>query len=336
MRHEKTIKLSLTAVWMLILILDGKTALDGMQDGLKICMETLIPALFPFLFLSSVISGNLPDNCPGFLSRLIRITGIPDYVAMILPIGWLGGYPIGARCASELHSSGSISVEEATDLTVICNAAGPAFLFGVLLPLFRDKRTVLWLWGIHLVSAVLVGSGRRTESRPAAYTHITASSFGALMNGAIRTMASVCGCVILFRTVLAFLDRWLFWLIPAEWNALCSGILELSNGSLRLSGIPDEDLRFLIASVLLGFGGICVHLQTLSVFPQIRYKLYLSGKLRQTVYSFILASAMIAVRRDHFFLGSILVLGIFLSTVIRKHPMMGRQNSGSNPASFDV
>ena len=36
---------------MLALILDSRTALAGAVQGVELCLKTLIPFLFPFLFL---------------------------------------------------------------------------------------------------------------------------------------------------------------------------------------------------------------------------------------------------------------------------------------------
>ena len=91
MDKGRTVKLTMASLGMLILILDGKTALTGIREGLKVCMETLIPALFPFLFISSVISGNLLRDSRGFIGKLLKKFGVPEYAAGILPIGWLGG-----------------------------------------------------------------------------------------------------------------------------------------------------------------------------------------------------------------------------------------------------
>ena len=44
---------------ILVLILDGKTALAGAMAGMELCMKTVIPSLFPFLFLCSLLTNSL-------------------------------------------------------------------------------------------------------------------------------------------------------------------------------------------------------------------------------------------------------------------------------------
>ena len=42
---------------MLMLILDGRTALTGAAEGIDLCIRTVIPALFPFFVLSPLLMG---------------------------------------------------------------------------------------------------------------------------------------------------------------------------------------------------------------------------------------------------------------------------------------
>ena len=52
-------------------------------------------------------------------------------------------------------------------------------------------------------------------------------------------MATVCGWVELFRVLLAFLKRWIFWILPAAVHVAVTGILELSNGCCELLSVAD-------------------------------------------------------------------------------------------------
>ena len=42
-----------------ILILDSRTALIGAQEGIVLCLQTVIPSLFPFFMLSNLLTGSL-------------------------------------------------------------------------------------------------------------------------------------------------------------------------------------------------------------------------------------------------------------------------------------
>ena len=114
-------------------------------------------------------------------------------------------------------------------------------------------------------------------------------TFAQAMDRSIRVMATVCGWVILFRTIIAYLERWFLWMIPSWGQVLVKGTLELANGCCSLMHIESEAMRFVIASGLLSIGGICVAMQTASVSEKLGMGLYLPGKLLQTLLSIILA-----------------------------------------------
>ena len=249
---------ALCALGMLVLILDSSTALAGAADGVSLCLGTLIPGLFPFFVLSSLLTASLPRGG-------------------LVAAGILGGYPVGARSAAQAYRSGQLNRTEAARMAVLCNCPGPAFLFGVAGQIFSPKQTVL-LWAVYLVSVAclwIVMPGTLTLSP--VRVHFTIND---AVSGALRSMAGVCGWVILMRTMLAVLQRWVLWLLPLWVQAAICGALEITNGLLMLRGV-EEKLRFLLAAGMLGFGGICVTMQTLGVTQELSMKTYFPGKLFQ-------------------------------------------------------
>ena len=242
---------------MLVLILDSPAALYGAAEGVELCLRTLIPGLFPFFVLSGMLTASLPRGG-------------------LAAAGILGGYPVGAKNAAQSYHSGQLSKVDAERMAVLWNCPGPSFLFGVAGRLFTPGRTVL-LWGIYLTSTAVLWLLLPRSHCTAAPKNITLPE---AMQSALRAMASVCGWVMLMRTVLAVLDRWVLWLLP-EWGwAAAAGLLELTNGMVML-GAVEENLRFTLAAGLLGFGGICVAMQTMAVTGGLSMKRYFPGKVLQ-------------------------------------------------------
>ncbi len=309
MDKHKRFTLVLSALGVLILILDGKTAVSGIQSGLSMCLQTLIPGLFPFLFLSSVLTASLSGNQVSFLAPLEKLCRIPASGSSVLLIGWLGGFPVGARAASDLYKKQILTIPDASRLAVFCNNAGPAFLFGVISSFFPNRKTVFALWIIQLMSGILAGLILPSGKTDSVVTQPPSNvSLQTILQHSLKSMGCICGWVVLFRMVLEFLDRWLLWLLPGEAQVLLVGILELSNGCLMLSRIPRAEIRFILASMMLSFGGFCILLQTRSVFPEINMLLYLKGKLLQMLFSFLLSVLIISLHRKAFILAGCCVV----------------------------
>ena len=86
---------------MLLLILDTKTAIQGAQEGIRLCIMTVIPSLFPFFVLSSLLTGALTGVRLRFLRPIGKLCRMPAGSESLLLIGMLGGYPTGAKSAAD-------------------------------------------------------------------------------------------------------------------------------------------------------------------------------------------------------------------------------------------
>lgn len=280
-------------IGMCVLILDGKTALTGAQAGIEQCLKAVIPALFPFFLLSNLLVGSLWGKSLPLLTPAARLLGIPQGGESLLVPGFLGGYPVGIQSIAQLYSSGQLGKEDACRLTSFLGQPGPAFLFGMVAPMLDEPKKAWVLWGIILYSALLVSLlSYGTNSGIHLSKGQTATLPGA-MNASLFAMGKVCGWVILFQVILAFLRRWALWYFDDAGIAAIGGFLELSGGCLLLKTVQPDSLRFLIACGILSFGGLCVAMQTVSVLENLPSVPYLVGKLLQTLFSLLLAGACI-------------------------------------------
>ena len=281
----------LCAFGLLILILDTKTALMGAYDGLTVCIQSVIPSLFPFFVLSGMLTGVLMGTDFKILAPIGRLCGMPRGSESILLTGLIGGYPIGAQAVSDAYNRGQLCRKDALRMLGFCSNAGPSFLFGMVACKFSSIRFAWLLWGIHIVSAILTGILLPEKSSSSAVVIRNISlDFASSMQSALKAMAAVCGWVILFRCVITFLQRWILWLLPVESQVAVIGILELANGCLGLDSIASENNRFIVCSGILALGGVCVAMQTASVTGKLGMGYYFFGKLLQCVISLILSS----------------------------------------------
>lgn len=321
---------------MLLLILDAKTALAGAREGISLCISAVIPSLFPFFVLTNLLTGSLVGAGTRFLRPLGRLCGIPEGGESLLITGLLGGYPAGAGCIRQAYDAGQLSPSDARRLLGFCSNAGPSFLFGLVAMKFPSLHMAWVLWGIHILSAFLVGIALpgKTTARISPLRGANISVSGALKTS-LRTMASVCGWVVIFRVVIAMLSRWCLWLLPREGQLAVIGILELTNGCCDLEQIGSVGLRFLFAAGLLGFGGLCVVMQTASVVGDLGIKTYLLGRILCAIFSVLLA----AVYQSLFFgeagfSAPILILLVIAAAVLVI--LVKKRKNSSIPAAIGV
>ena len=272
------------ALAMMVLILDARTAMNGAAEAVRLCLSTIVPSLFPFFVITILLTGMIASCHFPILAPLGKRLRLPQNGEMVLLMGFLGGYPMGAQCIRQLYNAGQLSKKGAERMLAFCSNAGPAFIFGIGATIF-PKAWMCWMvWLIQILSALVVGwltpdwdEGGEICLRPSKVS-ITEAVVSAL-----RIMATVCGWIVLFRVVLAFLERWALWILPQSLAIYLAGLFELSNGCMLLPQVETVAIRFYLFSVMLAGGGFCVAMQTQAVLhgSGLSLRPYLAGKVVQ-------------------------------------------------------
>lgn len=281
-----------SALGILVLILDAKTALSGAAAGVELCIRTVIPSLFPFFFLSVMLTATLVGRALPPLRWLGRLLRLPEGAECIYITGLLGGYPVGAQNIAVACKNGQLTTRDGRRMLTFCSNPGPAFLFGIGSTVFADPSRCWLVWAMVILSSLAVGMltpGRPQECRLAGNVH--APKLSDALRTSVITLALVCGWVVIFRVILAFADRWFLWLLAGNSRLLAYGFTELSNGCCALAQLTSEDDKIILYTVFLCFGGLCVLLQTDSVMAGsgVDPRMYLPGKLAQTAITFLLS-----------------------------------------------
>ena len=265
-------------------------ASDAARQGLSLCLQTVLPSLFPFFVLSSLcVSCGGADRLARVLEPVMHpLFALDGAGAAALALGLVGGYPVGARTVAQLYRERRLSAAEAAHLLSFCNNAGPGFILGVCGgAVLHSARAGLFLYLTHVAAAVLTGIVLRPFAPDPPHTAQRARQaevkrFGAAFPAAVResfaAVWGVCGFVVLFAVILRLAGQ----LIPLSPPA--AGCIELTNGVLGLT--PDRR-GFVCCAALLGWGGWSVHAQTLSVLDGtgLPVRRYFLGKVLHALLS---------------------------------------------------
>jgi len=287
-KAKKLLPMAAAAGALALLMAYSADAQSGARRGLLLCAGSIIPALFPFFAVSSLLNRL---GFPACLARLTqgvtrRLFGVSGQGAAAFVIGLTGGYPLGAAAVAELYAAGSVSRKEAERLLAFCNNSGPAFILGAAgVGVFASARLGLALYAAHVLAAALTGvllrgRGSRTDGeagKPAVSVAAFPQALAESVKGAVTATLSVCGFVVFFSALTEVLTAAglfsalagrLSLALGAElrWcRALLSGILELGTGIAALSGMEVSGANLSLCAFLLGWGGLSVHCQTLAV-----------------------------------------------------------------------
>lgn len=250
----------------------------GVEKGLSLSVHSALPALFPALVLSRMItflwgkeSGKKALLAPFFL-------------------GLLCGFPVGAMAASSLYEEGAITKKEAERLLFFSSQAGPAFLIGFCgIRIFQSAavgRLLFLLQSFLAAFFLFFFFGKRLTKKEEAKKSAPTPSLSDIVTSSLREAGQsflyIASCIVFF----SFLLELIFYLFPlsAISRAFLSLFLEFTSGCLALTDLPrNSALLFLAAGC--GWNGLSVHLQVLSYLSKahLSAKNYFFGKLTFTL-----------------------------------------------------
>ena len=286
-------------------------AAQAAADALRRCGTAVIPALFPFFVLTKLLAAQLrPRRASARLDRIMTACfGVDGNCLLPLLVSLVGGYPVGVSAAVSLYTGGQLTKEQTERLLRFCNNSGPAFFVGLIgTVVLSDVRAGLLLYGVHCLCAVLTGilfsesSGPRSAVRRTAQAPSggIAAAFSEAVQSSCAALLQICGLVLLCSVLLALCRAvGLFRLFAysrlfaqSDIRALFSGTIELTNGILAAEGAAH---RMLLCAFLMGWGGLCVHLQAASLWQPVglRPKHYLPSKLTHGLLSALLTAALV-------------------------------------------
>ena len=277
----------------LALVIWPAQSADAVREGMALCANVVVPALFPFFVLASLVVELGLSRCLGrllhpIMAPLFRVNGS---CAAALALGFVGGYPVGARTAIQLYQQGQCSKTEAGPLLYLTHIAA-SLLVGLLFRFYRP------------------GDGPSSPRRMG--ERFQAVSFSAAVprsvTGAMTSSLNICAFILCFSVVVRLLTlsgllgaaaQLLSSLppplaLPPAWSRrLLVGALELSSGVYSLT---DGSLtgRLSMAAFMLGWAGVSVHLQVLAFLGDSGLSMgtYLTGKLLHGGLSALLMGAL--------------------------------------------
>lgn len=261
----------------LFMLLHPSEVFLGAQTGLLLWFRTVLPTLFPFMVISSLIIHT--DT----LRQIAKIAGMPfsrffhvsKVSSFAILAGFLCGYPMGARITADLIETGQITQEEGGYLLSFCNNTSPAFLLSYVLlqhigiPAFTVPSMVLLFLSPILCSQLFYichykGTFCANVSLKAPARSDKSFPFVILddcIMKSIESIVQVGGYIILFSISIECLCS--LSVISSWGKLLCSFALEITNGItlIAASGLPAE-MCWLLSITLCSFGGLCAAAQT--------------------------------------------------------------------------
>ena len=277
-RDRRLIGMAIGCGAIVLLLTGGSPAAAGVRQGLALCGEVVIPALFPVtaaaLFLArSGGADALARLLAPVLSPLFRL---PREACAVWLLSCLSGYPSGAALIGRLADEGAVDGRTAARMTTFCIHAGPGMIVAAVGAGMLGSAHAGWLLlGCHAAASLLIGAvGARLAPKPTSAPprptkrEGVAGAFVGAVADACRQMLGLCGFVLLFSAAGAML--------PA---AVQKGLLPLMEITRGAAALAEGGCPLPLMAAALGFGGLSVQTQCLSLLGgKVRFWQILAGR----------------------------------------------------------
>lgn len=314
MKFRKHVLVFAIAIFNLFMLIFPEEILSAVNFGLKIWFTNVLPALLPFIIGTNLLIGlGVIDSIGRILQRFMySIFKLPGCSAFALVLGFVSGYPVGAKVTSQLRTENKLSRNEAQRLIAFTNNAGPLFMLGTIGTSMLHNKTIGYIIMLsHYTAALLLGYVLKF-SECKRVSHMTVqicsrqSSFGIgklfsdSVSDAIETVLQIGGFIILFSVTSKILL--LSHIIDYSWQifnwgmnfetykGICLGIIEMTNGARILTTGELTPIKFIGLIGIVSFGGVSVQMQSLSFIAKtdINPKIYLLGKILHAILAMII------------------------------------------------
>lgn len=257
-------------------------SLEYASTGLTLWFTKMVPTLLPFMILSGImIRMNLTERFVGLLHPLLhRIYGTSRNGSYTIIMGFLCGFPMGARIVGELYEQHKLSREESALLLSFCNNIGPIYFLSYVVPTLgidRPGRPFLLMYGIPLLYGFLLMRIRpwMTRKVSSCENHPEICSLQARQPGSCSLLAAIDASVLSGLIGIARLGGYMVFfnlltIVFQPFQHVNTNILNIYRCLLEItSGIDcsGRSINYVIL-ILLPFGGFSCIAQTYSMIRQ--------------------------------------------------------------------
>ena len=211
----------------------------GATYGLTLWYQDVVPCLFPFMILTSLLSKHIIKG-----GRFLAIG-----------CGFICGYPLGAKMAADLYKKKELSSSEMQLIAGFCNLSSPMFLVG-----YAKLGKATWIIYLTAIFFLLLGYGYLYWRGEFVHTNskeevLPTYRFEEISFDCCKILLTIGIYIIIFSIISALITE-IF-----HSNLFLTALMEITTGTYAVM----ETNNLALTAGTCVFGGLCGVAQTKSV-----------------------------------------------------------------------
>lgn len=283
----------LTIIFFFILIFIKKDIMYyTIYNTVILWFKNIVPNLLPmFIITSLIIESNLIINISNIFGKLFnKIFKCSNYGIFIYFLSLFTGSPSNAKYINDLVNNNLIS-NTLSDKLLLFTSNYNTLLIYSLLSLYLNKSISIKIIIIIIISNIIVGLIFRNINYIDLKTNYIKRkiNISKIIKDTIDTLLMILGTLIFFNIIIN--------LLPIKnmlLKNILNGFLEITTGLKGLEYLNiSTNIKILLSTVYLSFGGLSIHTQIKSILPDTNYTLFLKSRLYAVIISIILLTLFI-------------------------------------------
>ena len=300
---------SLTIIILLALITiyvftNSKNITTAIFESYELFLKNIFPSLFPMFIISYIlVEIKIPEVLGNIFKKpFYKLFKTKKEASFVFFMSMLTGFPSSAKYIESLMNKNLIDEKDANKILQFTFFSNPLFIINTVGIMFLNNIKLGYIILIsHITGNIITGlifrnynkkeelreENIRQSIRELIIKINTTKFFNVLLNAikdALSTMILIFGILVTFQIIITMMPK----------STIIKGLIEMTIGLKYTSLITNTNLKLILSTFFLSFGGLCIHTQIMNILnkKRVKYLPFLLARIIHGITSSILAIAI--------------------------------------------
>ena len=297
---------SLTIIILLALIIiyvftNSKNITTAIFESYELFLKNIFPSLFPMFIISYIlVEIKIPEVLGNIFKKpFYKLFKTKKEASFVFFMSMLTGFPSSAKYIESLMNKNLLDEKDANKILQFTFFSNPLFIINTVGIMFLNNIKLGYIILIsHITGNIITGlifrnynkkeelkeENIRQSIRELIIKINTTKFFNVLLNAikdALSTMILIFGILVTFQIIITMMPK----------STIIKGLIEMTIGLKYTSLITNTNLKLILSTFFLSFGGLCIHTQIMNILnkKRVKYLPFLLARIIHGITSSILA-----------------------------------------------